>query len=379
MGVRLAAARAEGEATDRGRGALLRFRTMALTTATLLIVLVFVGLPLQFGAGRPGMANVVGTIHGICYLVYLVTALQLTRRLGVPRWQIVLVLLAGTVPFAGLVAERKMTHRFEALRPGAAPAVAAEPLDRSLSARASRARRRWLSRRALLLHLEVAVVAPGCAAAGWWQATRALAGNGLSWFYSVEWPVFALIALAGWWYLIHEDPDVYRARKQGRPDGASAASVVAPLRPLTVAQTTARLATSLAVLVGIELATGVATVVLVPFSRANGWSPPKGLAIYLVHAVLGGPLAVGAALLLVLTRPAARLARLSGSIGAVGVALAGVGGLLTGAHALRLAGMGLMLLGTIVAVLGFVLPSLERLERSDAESTEGAADGAGAG
>ena len=55
--------------------------------------------------------------------------------------------------------------------------------------------RRWLSRRALLLHVEVALIAPGCLAAGWWQATRALGGNDLSWVYSVEWPAFAIFAV----------------------------------------------------------------------------------------------------------------------------------------------------------------------------------------
>ena len=78
-------------------------------------------------------------------------------------------------------------------------------------------RQRWFSRRALLLHLTVAVVAPGCLVAAWWQATRALSGNGLSWFYSVEWPVFAVLAVAAWWHLIHEDPEVYKARKQSSP------------------------------------------------------------------------------------------------------------------------------------------------------------------
>ena len=51
-------------------------------------------------------------------------------------------------------------------------------------------------------------MAAGCAAATWWQAGRALSGNGLSWFYTFEWPVFAGIAIAGWWHLIHEDPEV---------------------------------------------------------------------------------------------------------------------------------------------------------------------------
>ncbi len=79
-------------------------------------------------------------------------------------------------------------------------------------------RKRWLSPRALLLHLAVACIAPGCLVAAWWQATRALSGNGLSWFYSIEWPVFAVLAVLGWWNLIHEDPEVYRARKQRPPE-----------------------------------------------------------------------------------------------------------------------------------------------------------------
>jgi hypothetical protein len=76
---------------------------------------------------------------------------------------------------------------------------------------------RWCSRRALLLHLEFALVVVGCLAAGWWQVTRALGGNGLSWFYSFEWPAFALVALAAWWHLIHEDEVTREARKAGSP------------------------------------------------------------------------------------------------------------------------------------------------------------------
>ena len=69
-----------------------------------------------------------------------------------------------------------------------------------------------------MLHLKVALITPGCLVAGWWQVTRAQGGNGLSWFYAVEWPVFALLAIAGWWHLIHEDPEAYKARKQRPPE-----------------------------------------------------------------------------------------------------------------------------------------------------------------
>ena len=78
-------------------------------------------------------------------------------------------------------------------------------------------RKRWFSRRALLLHLEFSLLAAGCLLAGWWQATRALGGNGLSWFYALEWPAFALIALAAWWHLVHEDAETRAIRKRRTP------------------------------------------------------------------------------------------------------------------------------------------------------------------
>jgi len=45
-----------------------------------------------------------------------------------------------------------------------------------------------------------------CLIAGWWQVTRAFDGNGLSYLYSVEWPVFAIVGVWGWWVFIHTDP-----------------------------------------------------------------------------------------------------------------------------------------------------------------------------
>ena len=78
---------------------------------------------------------------------------------------------------------------------------------------------RWFSPRAVLLHLEFWVIVAGCGVATWWQAHRALAGNGLSWFYTFEWPIFAGIAIAAWWHLIHEDPNERATRRQERAEG----------------------------------------------------------------------------------------------------------------------------------------------------------------
>jgi hypothetical protein len=78
-------------------------------------------------------------------------------------------------------------------------------------------RQRWLSKRALLFHLCLLVLVPGCLIACWWQATRAASGNLLSWAYAVEWPIFAVIAAGGWWQLIHEDPAEVERRRHPDP------------------------------------------------------------------------------------------------------------------------------------------------------------------
>jgi hypothetical protein len=55
------------------------------------------------------------------------------------------------------------------------------------------------------MHVGLLLFVPGCALAAWWQVTRAFDGNGLSYLYSVEWPIFALVAVYFWWMLIHTD------------------------------------------------------------------------------------------------------------------------------------------------------------------------------
>jgi len=64
----------------------------------------------------------------------------------------------------------------------------------------------WFSRRAVLIHLTALIVVPGFLALGWWQLTRALSGNTLSWAYAFEWPFFAAYGVFMWWKLIHEQP-----------------------------------------------------------------------------------------------------------------------------------------------------------------------------
>ena len=111
-------------------------------------------------------------------------------------------------------------------------------------------RDRWLSKRAVSLHVAVLVVVPGCVAAAWWQVNRAQEGNNLSYVYSVMWPVFALLGLCFWWLLIHTDYDTVGLKGMRRQqalaptpahaqaDTAAATDVVStsPALPLNVTE-----------------------------------------------------------------------------------------------------------------------------------------------
>ena len=96
------------------RAAVLRYRVMAYITGVVLMVLCFVGIPLQVFAHDDAIANYVGTTHGILYIMYLAAAYLLSRqlkmKLGSP--QTVILLLAGIIPVLTFVVERWMTRRY---------------------------------------------------------------------------------------------------------------------------------------------------------------------------------------------------------------------------------------------------------------------------
>jgi len=92
-------------------------------------------------------------------------------------------------------------------------------------------RERWLSRRAVSLHLAVFVFVPGCAVAAWWQINRAADGNQLSYLYSVMWPAFGLLGLYFWWMLIHTDYDSVGLKGMLRQQAAGSGDMGAPQGP----------------------------------------------------------------------------------------------------------------------------------------------------
>jgi hypothetical protein len=86
-------------------------------------------------------------------------------------------------------------------------------------------------RRNLYTHLTAAVVVPGCLVLCWWQVTRALSGNTLSWAYVFEWPIFAGYGVFMWWKLIHEPRPGAETRPGDGRSGAVTSDDEAPNHP----------------------------------------------------------------------------------------------------------------------------------------------------
>jgi integral membrane protein len=108
--------------------AVLRYRVMAYITGVLIIILCFVGIPLQI-AGHPQVQQYVGEVHGFLYIVYVIMAFLLALKLRMPllNWRTILLLLAGTIPVMTFVVERWMTRRYIAPALAAAEATTAAP------------------------------------------------------------------------------------------------------------------------------------------------------------------------------------------------------------------------------------------------------------
>jgi hypothetical protein len=87
------------------------------------------------------------------------------------------------------------------------------------------------------LHIAVLLFVPSCGIAAWWQITRATDGNGLSYLYAVEWPIFAILSCYFWWMLIHTDYDTVGLRGM-RQHNHAAAPVPSMPAPNSVSDTT---------------------------------------------------------------------------------------------------------------------------------------------
>lgn len=93
-----------------------RYRIMSYVVGVMLLV-IFAVLPFQiWGSGSvsktaSSIEAVIGPIHGVLYLIYLVTVIEVVVRFRVGLWMFVGMVVAGWCPFVAFIAEHYVTLR----------------------------------------------------------------------------------------------------------------------------------------------------------------------------------------------------------------------------------------------------------------------------
>jgi integral membrane protein len=96
------------------RAVVRAYRLMAYVTGTMLVILVFICIPLQIWGHNDLPEKIVGTTHGILYIIYIVVAFTMTRfvRMKIASVSTIVVLAAGTIPILTFVMERWVTRHY---------------------------------------------------------------------------------------------------------------------------------------------------------------------------------------------------------------------------------------------------------------------------
>ena len=92
-----------------------RFRFMAIVAGVMSILLWFVDLPVVYLFDNPDWKAAVAWIpfvHGWIYAVYVLVAIQFSVKAQWPLRKVIWLILAGTLPFASIAAERRVVRQY---------------------------------------------------------------------------------------------------------------------------------------------------------------------------------------------------------------------------------------------------------------------------
>lgn len=90
-------------ATDLGR-----LRLISLLEGTSYLLLVGLAVPLKYLAGRPELVHLLGRVHGLLFVVFIIALTQVALSTPWTPRRILLVLGAAMVPLGALLLERSL-------------------------------------------------------------------------------------------------------------------------------------------------------------------------------------------------------------------------------------------------------------------------------
>jgi len=97
------------------KSAVLRFRVMAIIAGLMSLLLWFVYMPIKYLFDAPDLHSSIiwiPMVHGYLYPIYILTAIQFATKARWPIMKMLGLILAGTLPVASLLAERRVVRSY---------------------------------------------------------------------------------------------------------------------------------------------------------------------------------------------------------------------------------------------------------------------------
>lgn len=88
--------------------ALGRFRMAAITEGISFIILLFIAMPLKYLAGDPRAVLYVGWVHGLLFMIYILTLIIVAIRLDWKFKKIVIAFFASLIPFGTFILDKSL-------------------------------------------------------------------------------------------------------------------------------------------------------------------------------------------------------------------------------------------------------------------------------
>jgi integral membrane protein len=92
-----------------------RLRAAALAEGVSYLVLLFAAMPLKYFFGQPLAVRIVGSIHGLLFLVFGAALLAAWHHRRWPLRRATLVFLSSLVPFGAFVMDRSLKREHQTL------------------------------------------------------------------------------------------------------------------------------------------------------------------------------------------------------------------------------------------------------------------------
>jgi integral membrane protein len=90
------------------QSAIGRLRITGIAEGISLLLLLFVAMPLKYYGGQPQMVTVVGWIHGILFVLFMLAVMIVYRQHKWPFARVIIAFLAAFLPFGTFIFDSQL-------------------------------------------------------------------------------------------------------------------------------------------------------------------------------------------------------------------------------------------------------------------------------